>query len=117
VSWRFATTNQEGETVKHLIKSLALAAAAAVAIPAWAADAASAPKARTAQQNKMTACNKQASGKTGDERKAFMKQCLSAKAGGPSGQQEKMKKCNADAAGKTGDERKKFMASCLSAKG
>jgi hypothetical protein len=29
------------------------------------------------QQEKMTACNKQATGKTGDDRKAFMKTCLS----------------------------------------
>jgi hypothetical protein len=31
------------------------------------------------QQTKMAECNKEASGKKGDERKAFMKSCLSAK--------------------------------------
>jgi hypothetical protein len=36
-------------------------------------------KAKTPQQNKMAMCNKQAVGKTGDERKGFMKTCLSAK--------------------------------------
>ncbi|MRW93894.1 phosphate starvation-inducible protein PsiF [Duganella sp. FT80W] len=74
----------------------------------------------TAQQNKMKTCNADASGKKGDERKAFMKQCLSAKpaeAAAPKlTQQEKMKKCNADATGKKGDERKAFMKECLSNK-
>ena len=36
-------------------------------------------KAKTPQQNKMAMCNKDATGKAGDERKAFMKTCLSAK--------------------------------------
>lgn len=36
-------------------------------------------KAPTKQQNKMGACNKEAGEKKGDERKAFMKECLSAK--------------------------------------
>lgn len=33
----------------------------------------------TAQQNKMGACNKEAGDKKGDERKAFMSECLKAK--------------------------------------
>ena len=33
----------------------------------------------TGQQSKMKTCNAEAKGKTGDERKAFMKECLSAK--------------------------------------
>ena len=80
--------------------------------------AASAPK--TAQQTKMGDCNKAAADKKGEERKAYMKTCLSA--GGtptadakPMTQQDKMKKCNTDASGKKGDERKTFMKSCLSA--
>lgn len=36
-------------------------------------------KAPTAQQTKMATCNKEAGDKKGDERKAFMKTCLSAK--------------------------------------
>ncbi|MGI9025387.1 MAG: PsiF family protein, partial [Burkholderiaceae bacterium] len=48
--------------------------------------------------------------KKGDERKAFMKTCLSAK---KMTQQDKMKMCNKDAAGKKGDERKAFMSDCL----
>ena len=48
--------------------------------------------------------------KKGDERKAFMKECLRAK---KATQQEKMKTCNVDAKGMKGDERKKFMSECL----
>lgn len=33
--------------------------------------------AANSQQSKMTDCNKQAAGKKGDDRKAFMKSCLS----------------------------------------
>jgi len=76
------------------------------------------------QQNKMKACNEQANAKglgegKGDERKAFMKECLSAKATptkGKTAQQEKMKACNKEAGEKklAGDERKKFMSTCLS---
>ena len=65
----------------------------------------------TAQQNKMADCNKEAGDKKGDERKAFMKTCLSAK---KQTQQDKMKACNKDAGDKKGDERKKFMKECLS---
>lgn len=65
----------------------------------------------TAQQNKMVACNKQAEGMKGDERKSFMSTCL--KKDKPMTQQEKMKQCNKDADGKKGDERKAFMSQCL----
>ncbi len=67
----------------------------------------------TAQQNKMATCNKEAGDKKGDERKAFMKTCLSAK---PASQQSKMASCNKEAGDKKGDERKAFMKTCLSAK-
>ena len=63
-----------------------------------------------AQQSKMANCNKDAGEKKGDERKAFMKECLSAK---KATQQDKMKSCNKDAEGKKGDERKAFMSKCL----
>lgn len=74
---------------------------------------------------KMKGCNKEATGMKGDERKAFMKKCLSKDytlkadtapaAAAPVKQQDKMKSCNADAKAKglKGDERKKFMSSCL----
>jgi hypothetical protein len=67
--------------------------------------------AATPQQSKMTTCNKEASDKKGDERKAFMKDCLSAKKETP--QQAKMKSCNVEAKDMKGDERKKFMSGCL----
>ena len=66
----------------------------------------------TAQQSKMGECNKEAADKKGDERKAFMKTCLSAK---KETQQTKMATCNKDAGEKklAGAERKKFMSECL----
>lgn len=78
-----------------------------------------------AQQNRMKTCNKQAKAKgfgegKGEERKAFMKECLSAKPekteGGKETQQNKMKACNKEAGEKNlkGEERKKFMSDCLS---
>jgi len=77
------------------------------------------------QQNKMKACNERANEKgfgegKGEERKAFMKECLSAKSeksgGGKGSQQNKMKACNKEAGDKKlkGDERKQFMSDCLS---
>jgi hypothetical protein len=66
------------------------------------------------QQSKMTTCNKEAGDKKGDERKAFMKECLSAKKETKeTPQQAKMTDCNAQAKGMKGDERKKFMSQCL----
>ena len=80
-------------------------------------------KVKTPQQTKMASCNKDATGKKGDERKTFMKTCLSAKAETPAAapvaanaketQQTKMKTCNTDAADKKGADRKKFMSECL----
>jgi psiF repeat len=73
--------------------------------------------AANSQQTKMADCNKQAADKKGDERKAFMQTCLSAKpaaASAPMSQQDKMKVCNKQAADKKGDERKAFMKTCLS---
>jgi len=74
----------------------------------------------TAQQEKMKSCNAEAKGKKGDERKAFMKSCLSKKPQADAAQQtaqqtqrDKMKSCNAEATGKKGDERKAFMKECL----
>ncbi|WP_338514186.1 PsiF family protein [Pseudomonas poae] len=77
--------------------------------------------AATAQQNKMTTCNAEATTKTlkGDERKAFMKTCLSTPAANDAKtvtpQQQKMKDCNASAKTKAlaGDARKAYMSTCL----
>ena len=89
------------------MKTIIAAALLGLSLAATGAHAAEA----TAQQNKMAECNKEAGDKKGDERKAFMKTCLSAK---KQTQQDKMKACNKDAAGKKGDERKAFMKDCLS---
>jgi uncharacterized protein HemX len=93
--------------MKQLISLAALGLALALGSAHAAED-----KAPTKQQTKMATCNKDATGKTGDARKAFMKECLSNK---PATQQDKMKTCNADAKAKTlkGDERKAFMSDCL----
>jgi hypothetical protein len=63
-----------GNNMNKLIALLALGLSLSLGA-AHAAD----DKAATPQQNKMGACNKEAGDKKGDERKAFMKSCLSAK--------------------------------------
>jgi hypothetical protein len=114
------------------VKRMMICAVAAL----FAANLAATPAFAGAQQEKMKACNKEAGEKQikGEERKKFMKGCLSsakttaeqpaaaapAAAAAPSGdakkaQQEKMKACNKDAGDKKlkGEERKKFMSECL----
>jgi hypothetical protein len=93
-------------------KLLALAIIGAFAVaggPAFAAD--------NAQQDRMKACNTKAEGMKGDERKAFMSNCLAGKdaPAAKMSQQDKMKACNVKAEGKKGDERKAFMSECLKA--
>jgi len=109
----------------RLIISAVALAFAALSAPSFAAShAASAPMAAekkpTAQQSKMTTCNKDAGEKklAGEPRKAFMKECLSAKSAAAPTQQDKMKTCNKDAGEKklAGDPRKAFMKECLSKK-
>jgi hypothetical protein len=101
------TSTVETEKIMKKLTGLALIACCFIFNPAFAANS---------QQSKMAACNKDATGKTGDDRKAFMKDCLSSKpaAAAPMSQQEKMKACNTDATGKKGDDRKAFMKQCLS---
>jgi hypothetical protein len=80
-------------------------------------------QAENSQNAKMTSCNADAKAKnlTGDDRKAFMKSCLSAHPATSgtalNSQQQKMKTCNADASTKklTGADRKKYMSDCLKA--
>jgi len=76
--------------------------------------------AENTQQSKMTSCNADATAKNlkGDDRKAYMKTCLSSSPAAPAktnSQQEKMKTCNAQAKEKSlkGDDRKQFMSTCL----
>jgi hypothetical protein len=84
--------------MKKTLYALTLAALVAVIVPVASADDTSVVKPRSAkiqtaavkvdapavsakvsQQEKMRTCSKQATGKKGDERKAFMKGCLSKK--------------------------------------
>ena len=70
-------------------------------------------------QERMKTCNADATTKAlkGDERKAFMSNCLKADSK-PATPQERMKTCNADATTQAlkGDERKAFMSECLKKK-
>lgn len=123
--------------MKKLIATMTLCIGA-LALPALA-------QAQTAQQSRMATCNKQAEGKSGEARKAFMKECLAGKEAAPakaaapmkeekkamkekkamsaSGkeltpQQQRMSFCSKDAKAKglKGEERKKFMSQCLKKK-
>ena len=98
--------------MKKLISLMAVAFAFSISLAplAHAADG----DAKTAQQSKMGACAADGKGKKGDEYKAFMKECLSAKKVAPATQQGKMKTCAAEGKGKKGDEYKSFMKGCLS---
>lgn len=103
--------------MKKLLIALSLALAAS---GAYAKD----EKAPTTQQARMAECNKEAKDKDmkSDERKAFMKSCLSGKPAEAkeakkelTPQQQKMQNCNKEAKAKDmkGPDRKKFMSECL----
>lgn len=104
-----------------------LVSAAMGSASAFAADPAPA-KTLTPQQQRMKDCNAQAGDKKGDERKAFMSQCLkggsaaatpAAAPAKPLTQQQKMKNCNVNANNQhlTGDPRKTYMSTCLKGDG
>src|ERR1700754_1380934 len=98
------------------IRILAVASLIAFATGALAASPqAPAKKDLTPQQQRMSTCNAQATGKKGDERKAFMSSCLKGEEPAKNSQQNKMTSCNKDASAKglKGDERKAFMSTCL----
>jgi hypothetical protein len=113
------------------VRMLVISAAFAFAGAAFAAtpqDSATAPAAKTlsSSQQRMSDCNKQATGKKGADRKTFMSSCLkgdTAAAAAPAAaaptakqtQQEKMKSCNAQAKTQapTGAAHKTFMSTCL----
>jgi hypothetical protein len=87
---------------------LVAAGAFLAAAPAFAAD--------NAQQNKMTACNASAGDKKGDERKAYMSNCLSAKpVAAPAKPESKMAMCNKKTAGLDKDARAKAQSECMKA--
>ena len=74
---------------------------------AYAADATVTP-----QQEKMKTCNTNAGDMKGDERKAFMKTCLSAK---PEKPKSKMAMCNEKTKGMTKADADKTRSECLKA--
>lgn len=67
----------------------------------------------TPQQDKMKSCNAEAKGKKGDERKAFMKECLSA--GGAAAADPAAEACDKSAADKKlhGAAAKSHVKKCL----
>ncbi len=76
-------------------------------------------KKENTQQTRMTTCNADAKDLKGDQRKSFMKNCLSgntSKDGKPlTASQKRMVDCNGEAKTKnlSGDARKTFMSTCL----
>jgi hypothetical protein len=109
---RYPFKGRKRMKIRATMAALALGVALSVSFAATPAFA------DNSQQSKMTTCNAQASGKKGDDRKAFMKDCLSSApaAAAPMTQQQKMTACNKSATGKKGDDRKAFMKDCLSNK-
>jgi len=82
---------------------------------AYAADtptSATAPAATNSQQDKMKDCNAKAGDMKGDERKTFMKTCLSAKPA-PAKPQSKMAECNAKTKGMTKADADKARSECM----
>ena len=107
--------------MKHLITVLALSLAA-LSTSAFAtshkeapdmAKGASAPMGK--QQSKMGMCNTDAGDKKGDERKAFMKTCLSATPAPPAKPESKMAMCNKKTAGLDKEARSKAQSECMKA--
>ena len=89
--------------MKRLFSLVIVGALAAVATPAFA---------ENAQQERMKTCNTKAADKKGDERKTFMKECLSAE---KKTYDNKMGACNTKSKGMKGEEHKKFMSDCMKA--
>ena len=88
----------------------------ACAAPALAADhQAATAKATNSQQDKMKMCNAQAGDKKGDERKAFMKTCLSAKPRGAREAGEQDGHVQQEDGRALKDERAKAQSECMKA--
>lgn len=71
--------------------------------------------AQNSQQDKMKACNASAGDKKGDERKAYMSTCLSAKPAVAAKPASKMAMCNKKTAGMAKEERSKAQSECMKA--
>ena len=88
--------------MNRILAVLMLGTVAFVAGPTFAAE--------NPQQERMKACNQEAGDKKGDERKAFMKTCLSA---APAKPESKMAMCNKKTAGMAKEERSKAQSECM----
>jgi hypothetical protein len=88
--------------MKKLLALTLIGAFAVSATPAFATE--------NAQQERMKTCNAKAGDKKGDDRKAFMKDCLSAE---KKHSDNKMAECNTKSKGMKGEEHKKFMSECM----
>jgi len=88
--------------MKNLLAGMMVGAFAIVATPVFAAD--------NPQQIKMKDCNIKAADKKGNDRKAFMKTCLSAK---PIKAESRISMCNKRTAGMKGDERSRAQSDCM----
>jgi hypothetical protein len=75
-----------------------------------ATDATKPAAATNSQQDKMKDCNTKAADMKGDDRKAFMKTCLSAK---PAKPQSKMAECNAKTKGMSKPDADKARSECM----
>lgn len=104
--------------MNRLISTLSLGLTiATLCLSAHAQSETAAPK----QQNKMVTCNKEAkvTGKKGDERRAFMSQCLSGSAKQGSADTvkdasaDRTKACKAEAKGMKGAARKDAISQCM----
>ena len=73
---------------------------------------AAASDSKMTQQDKMKMCNEQAGDKKGEERKAFMKTCLSAK---PEKPKSKMAMCNEKTKGMSKADADKARSECMKA--
>lgn len=94
---------------------LPLIAAMGLALSMGMGAAHAAEGAKTAQQTKMGTCNTAAAGKKGDERKAFMKDCLSAKPAAAAAAPDATSACDKTAAEKklAGAAKASFVKKCM----
>jgi hypothetical protein len=106
--------------VRFLIAAILIAFAATGAVAQDKKDAKKPSAAQKEQQDRMKACNQQASDKKmkGEDRQKFMSGCLKdddQPSAAQKAQQDKMKACNKQASDKKmkGDDRQKFMSGCL----
>jgi hypothetical protein len=94
------------------ITALVAAWGLALAMPAFGQAQKAADTSANSQQNKMKVCNDKAGDMKGEERKAFMKTCLSSTPAKMT-QSEKMSMCNKKTAGLKGEERNKAQSECM----